>query len=215
MTEPVLDPGQPQPPVQPPQTTPPTQDGDNWKDRAAGLTRKVEELVIANRELTAQLAEVRSQNERLNADLSLRDTEKTVAVSERDRQIQDLVSKSSEAEKEIAALKALQLKVLVATELGKPELLSLAQHIPNLTDKEALTTVMADFAKWGEAAVKQREQQLLAGMPFAGGVTPPSTSAPQSDAEWKAKIEKSNDPRERQDLFDGYYAWLQAQHTRR
>jgi chromosome segregation ATPase len=214
MTETVETPEQPQPPAQQEQTPSPSQ-GENWEARYKGLVSKVEQLVIANKDLTTQLAEARSQIERLNADLGLRETEKTVAVSERDRQIQDLVSKSSEAEKELAALKALQLKVQVATELGKPELLSLAQHIPNLTDKEALTTVMADFAKWGEAAVKQREQQLLAGMPFAGGVTPPSTSAPQSDAEWKAKIEKSNDPRERQDLFDGYYAWLQAQHTRR
>lgn len=214
MTETVETPEQPQPPAQQEQTPSPSQ-GENWEARYKGLVSKVEQLVIANKDLTTQLAEARSQIERLNADLGLRETEKTVAVSERDRQIQDLVSKSSEAERELAALKALQLKVQVATELGRPELLALAQHIPNLTDKDALTTVMSDFAKWGEAAVKQREQQLMAGVTFAGGVTPPAASTPQSDSEFRTAIERATDPREREKLFSDYYAWLNAQHTRR
>ena len=215
MTDTVETPGQPQPPVQQAQTTPFSQSED-WEGRYKGSVKKIEELVVANRNLEAKLAEALSQIERKDADLSLRETEKTVAVSERDKQIQDLVSKSSEVEKQLAELQALQLKVKVATELGRPDLLGLAQHIPNVTDEGVLKTIMTDFAKFSETAVKQREQQLLSGTSFAGGVSPTTTTAPQSDAEWMALINNAGlGTKERSKAFDDYYAWLSAQNTRR
>lgn len=215
MTDIVQDPEQLQPPVQQSQTTPPSQSED-WEGRYKGSVKKIEELVISNRDLLAQLAEAKSQVERLNADLGLRETEKVVAVSERDKQISDLVSKSSDAEKELAALKALQLKVKVATELGRPDLLALADHIPNVTDEGVLKTIMTDFSKFAETAVKAREQQLLAGVTFAGGVSPTATSTPQSDAEWQNLINSQGlGTKERSKAFDDYYTWLSAQNTRR
>ena len=215
MTDTVETPGQPQLPVQQAQTTPFSQSED-WEGRYKGSVKKIEELVVANRNLEAKLAEALSQIERKDADLSLRETEKTVAVSERDKQISDLVSKTSDAEKELAALKALQLKVKVATELGRPDLLALADHIPNVTDEEVLKTIMTDFSKFAETAVKQREQQLLAGVTFAGGVTPTATSTPQSDAEWQNLINSQGlGTKERSKAFDDYYTWLSAQNTRR
>jgi chromosome segregation ATPase len=215
MTDIVQDPEQLQPPVQQSQTTPPSQSED-WEGRYKGSVKKIEELVISNRDLLAQLAEAKSQVERLNADLGLRETEKVVAVSERDKQISDLVSKSSDAEKELAALKALQLKLKVATELGRPDLLALADHIPNVTDEGVLKTIMTDFSKFAETAVKAREQQLLAGVTFAGGVSPTATSTPQSDAEWQNLINSQGlGTKERSKAFDDYYTWLSAQNTRR
>lgn len=180
------------------------------KARYDGLVRKVEELTLAGRQFQTELVSKTSEIEQLKTQLGIKETEKSVAVSERDNQIQQYVQKQQAFDQELTELRALKLKTEVARELGRPDLLKVADTIPNLTDKEALKTVMGSIANLVDDAVKEREKQLLA------GVTPPaeksSTSAalPASKNEWDRFIDglPLGSP-ERAKAMDTYYSWLQ------
>lgn len=200
----------PQQAAQQPQTPP----GEDWKKRYDGSVRKIEELVTTNRQLQADLEAKTSQIEQLQSQLSLKDTEKDVAVRERDKNLQDALATNQEMTGELESLRALKLKLEVAKELNRPELIRIVGNIPDLTDKEALTTVMKDFAGFADDLVKQREAQLLAGVtpPVSPGGTSPSS--PQTSEAWTEKI--NNLPlgsKERSKAMDEYGDWLQKQHT--
>jgi len=102
----------------------------------------------------------------------------------------------------------------VAKDLNRPELIRIADNIPNLTDEEALTTVMKDFASFADDMVKARETQLMA------GVTPPvgpggnAPSQPQTPKAWEEKIESlPMGSKERAKAMDQYGDWLYKQNT--
>ncbi len=192
----------------------PAAPAEDWKSRYDGLVRKVEQLVTEGRAKDNELATLRTQIEQLNAQLGLKDVEKSVAVSERDKQIQELVSGKSTAEKELARLQALELKLKVATELGRPELMKIAQTIPDVPDEEALRTIMKSTLDLVDDAVKAREQQILGGVVPAAGIVPAAAGAPQSEAEWLARLERTTDPRDRSTILDEYGDWLQSKHSR-
>lgn len=173
------------PSVQP--ASPPSQPTDavNWEARYKGMVKKVEELTLSGRETQEQLQAKISEIERLEADLGLKDTEKTVAVSERDKQLNELVQSKTDLEQELSSLRALSLKVEVANEIGNPEMLAIVDTIPNLTDKEALTSLMTNISDWGDKRVKAREEQLLAGSTPDVTPTPPQVSLPTSNDDWQ------------------------------
>jgi len=205
------------PPVQPATETPPDktgQDNTNWKARADGLVRKVEELTLAKRELEGQLAAKSSEIERLEAQLAIKDQEKTVAVNERDKKYEELLTTNTQTQAELDSLRALKLKLEVATDIGNLELLKIAEHLPNLTDKEALTTVMQDFAKFGQDQVKAREQQLLSGvLPTTGGSSTEPTK-PTSQKQWEKHINSLPlGSRERATAVTEMGEWLRKEHS--
>lgn len=152
----------------------PGENAETWKTRYTGLVRKVEELTLTNRDLTSQLATKTSENEQLKAQLGLKDTEKSVAISERDRQLQAALQSNSGLESELTELRAMKLKLKVMKDLKAPHLLKILDRIPNMTDEEALKTVMSDFNSFAADLVQEREQQLLSGMtpPLGGGGVP-------------------------------------------
>lgn len=213
MTDNVQTPDQQANPGQQAQTTPAPTAGENWKDRYDGLVKKVQELVEQGRAKDAELATLRTQIEQLNAQLGLKDAEKLAAVGERDKQIQSLVTETSSAKTELERLKALELKLQVATELGDPGLMKIAQHIPNVTDKEALKTIMQDMSSFAETRVKEREKQLLAGTGMTAGTAPSSPGKPQSSQEWESYYNGMPlGSTERMKALDEYGDWLSAQH---
>lgn len=179
------------PPAQP--ASPPSQPTDavNWEARYKGMVKKVEELTLSGRETQEQLQAKISEIERLEADLGLKDTEKTVAVSERDKQLNELVQSKTDLEQELSSLRALSLKVEVANEIGNPEMLAIVDTIPNLTDKEALTSLMTNISDWGDKRVKAREEQLLAGTTPDVTPTPPQVSLPTSSEDWQNYVNQA------------------------
>ena len=158
--------------------------------RYNGLVKKVEELTLSNRTLSDQLTQKTSEAEQLKGQLAVKDTEKTVAVSERDKKLQETLTTNTALQKELDELRGLKLKVEVANELGHPELMKIAGNIPNLTDKEALKVVMSDFAGFVDTAVKAREQQLLAGVTPMGGGPAASPAMPANEKGWEDYINK-------------------------
>lgn len=214
MTEPVQTPEQQAAaPVQPVPTTPVAPAGEDWKARYDGLVKKVEQLVGEARTKDTELATLRTQIEQLNAQLGLKDAEKNAAVSERDKQIQDLVGKTETASQELARLRSLEAKLKVANELGRPDLMKIAQHIPNVEDAEALKTIMQDFAGFAESAAKEREKQLMAGVGPAAGTSPSAASQPQTAQEWERLYNGLPlGSKERADAMNRYGDWLFSQH---
>ena len=195
--------------------TPSASPTEEWKKRYDGAVRKIEELVGQVRKLEAELAQSRTQIEQLNAQLGLKDAEKQAAVGERDKQIQELVGKSQQLEGEMARLKALELKISVAKELGRPDLIKIAERIPDLTDKEALTVVMKDIVSFADEAVAEREKQLLAGVSVTAGTSQGAPKTPQSEEAWERYIDSLPlGSIERARAMDDYGDWLFQQHRR-
>jgi hypothetical protein len=180
--------------------------------RFTGMVQKVEQLTLANRGLTDQLALKSSEIEQLKAQLSLKDTEKTVAISERDKQLQSAVQTASAAEAELNTLRALKLKVETAKKLNRPDLLRIIDSIPNLTDGEALETVLKEFAGFADAAATEREKQLLAGStPGSSSLQTKIASTPANEADWNRHIESLPlGSAERSKAWDDYYKFLES-----
>jgi hypothetical protein len=182
--------------------------------RYNGLVRKVEELTLSTRGLNDQLAAMSSENEQLKAQLGLAATEKTVAVGERDKQLQEKVQANMALEKELTELRGMKLKYDVIKKLNRPELIRIADKIPAMTDPDALEVVMKDFASFADEMVTAREKQLLAGI--TPGVNPTQATiaaTPQSEADWDRHIESLplGSP-ERNQAMDRYWDFLAAKH---
>jgi len=204
-------PGQPAPqaPAQP------APSGYIEQARYTGAIQKIEELTITNRTLSEQLAAKTSEIEQLRTQLGVKDAEKSAAISERDKQIQSYVQQQSSAEKELGELRAMQLKMEVAKELGRLDLLKVADTIPAMTDREALKTVMGNIAGLVEEAVREREKQLMAGItaPIENGGQK-TNPLPASAKDWDgylASLTLGSPERER--AMDAYWNWLAGQHN--
>jgi predicted RNase H-like nuclease (RuvC/YqgF family) len=184
------------------------------KHRFDGLVRKVEELTLTNRNLTDELGQKTSDIEHLKAQLGLKDTEKTVAVGERDKMLEDKVKTLRELEREIADLRGLKLKIETIKKLGRPELLKIADKIPAMEDAEALETVMKEFAGFADDMVRERERQILAGT--TPGLNPGQAAqmgTPASEADWQRHIGSMElGSLERQKAMDAYWDWGMKHH---
>jgi len=222
--DPAVNPDQqlsPDPASTPPATTPtnPTPPAGNnppegyvEQARFSGAIKKIEELTLEVRSLKEQLGTKTSEIEQLNTQLATKDVEKTVAVGERDKNLETILKKNADMEKELADLRGYKAKVETAKELGHPELIGILDRIPNMEDPGVLKDVMSDFVNFREAGIKEREQTLLS------GYTPPTppvgttTDTPQSDKEWEKHVNSLPlGSKERQQAFDNWYDWQQEQ----
>ena len=162
----------------------------DWKARFDGQVRKIEQLTIEVRRLNDELVAKTSQTEQLRSQLTLKDTEKTVAISERDKRLQDTLTAKSASDSELATLRALKLKVDVANKLGRPDLMEVMDAIPNMTDPAALESVLSTFAKFTDSKVKARETQLMAGItPAVSAAISAGPALPTNPADWMKYVE--------------------------
>lgn len=186
----------------------------DWEARYKGSVATIEKLTLENRGLKTELEAKSSELEQLRIQLGQKDTEHQVAVVERDKQIQTITQAKAEADSELAELRALKMKVDVATELEHPELLKIAARIPNMNDAEALKGVMADFLGFADDMVKEREKQLLNGVTPGVAAVNQAPSAPSSKEAWVNKINSLplGSP-ERAKAFDDYGDWLEKTHA--
>ena len=195
---------------QPVVTTPAVQQ-ENWAERFKGQVRKLEELTLANRTLTTDLTAKTSETEQLRAQLGIKDVEKAAAIGERDTQLQTSIQASTAKDTELAKLRAFKLKVDVARELKQPKLLAILDKLPDMTDHDALKSVLSDFANFADDAVKEREQQLMSGItpPLSGGNAVAST--PTTSNGWEEYINKLPlGSKDRAKAFDEYGTWLET-----
>ncbi|MCB2146590.1 MAG: hypothetical protein KQI81_08955 [Deltaproteobacteria bacterium] len=182
--------------------------------RYNGLVRKVEELTIANRQLQASLNTRTSEYEQLNVQLGIKDSEKSAAVSERDRQLDETVKAKLALEGELSELRNLKLKMEVAKEMGRPDLYGVLDAMPNLSDKEALKSVVGTFAEFTDQKVRAREKELLSGITPNLSSATPVASTPTSADGWTKHIESLplGSP-ERDKAMDQYWDFMSAQNS--
>lgn len=183
------------------------------KKRFDGLMLKVQQLTEASQSVQKSIEDKDKEIARLTGELLAKDTEKTVTVAERDKQLQELVQSKTVTEKELADLRALQLKVEVVQELGRPELIKILKNIPNLDNKDALKIILEDFARFGDESAAAREKQLLSGITPAVSAAQVSAATPQSDSEWMNHINSLRiGSAERAKAMDDYWSWGKANH---
>lgn len=203
-----------QPPPATPAPTPPVSPPAGFIEQARynGLVKKVEELTLQLRETEGQLAGKTSVEEQLTGQLAVKDTEKTVAVGERDKALQTSLEENQAQTTELIELRALRLKLEVARDLQRPDLVEILDRLPNLTDKEALTTIAKDFLGWGDNLVQARETQLKAGVtdPISSVVTAPVK--PSTSQGWEEYVNSIplGTP-ERSKAMDEFGDWADSQ----
>ncbi len=152
-------------------------------------------IMQRNEALTSQLAEA---NTNLVTGTSLQEqTQKQIADLEAANKLQlEEAQKSAETfkgqvtdlETQGAVGSALQLKLDVATEMGQPELMALAKHIPNTTDKDAIKEAFTAFAGFANGAVEKREGQLLSGTSPASAAVDSAPALPTTPQGWMDRV---------------------------
>lgn len=184
------------------------QPGSDWKARYDGANRKIQELVEAQKSKDEQLARYLSEVEQLKSQLSLKDIEKSAALSEREKRLQETIQAKTEADIELKKLKSMVAKVEAIKALNRPELLKVMDKIPEIEDPEALKGLFSDLASFADDAAAAREKQLLAGVtPVDAGAR--SSTQPSSEKAWMEHIDSLPlGSKERQKAFDEYWVWL-------
>lgn len=193
-------------------TQPAAASGENWEARYKGMVPIVEKLTSEKRTLQEQLDKKTSEYEQLSAQLGLKDAEKQAAVTERDKQLQQLLEAQTTNEAEIKRLKSLEMKVQVANELKEPRLLAIVDSIPSVEDKEALTTLMKNIANWGEDIVQKREKEILAGVTEQTQSVAPVQEMPSDNAGWQKYLEGAPlGSTEREQRYEAWRQWGMSQ----
>lgn len=186
--------------------------GQDWKARFDGTIRKIEQLTLENRKLNEELAAKTSETEQLRSQLSVKDAEKLAAVGERDKRLQEVITAKTQLDGQLAELQALQLKVKVAKEMGRPDLLPILDTIPSMSDESALKSVLETFANFADTRVKAREKELLAGITPALGGGGAGPSIPTTPEAWSKHIEsKPLGSPERARAMDEYWDFMSKQ----
>jgi hypothetical protein len=200
-------------PEQPGASTPAPTDGApehhiDWKARYQGSSQVINNLTRERDDLKGQLETVTSKFEQLQAQLSLKDTEKTVAVGERDKQINEILEAKSQAEQELARLRALERKVKVANKIGDPNLVTVIDTIPDIEDEGTLEAMMTNLTNWKNQAVKARENQLLEGETPEINPTPESDPLPTTNQGWQQYVEQFElGSKERDNAMNAWKDW--------
>lgn len=187
-----------------------TPEGFIKKERYTGAVKKIETLTNSQKEMQSELTEKSSEIEQLSG--SLAEMEATVenTKGEYSSEIEELQGKISEKENQISSLQAMKTKVDLLKEMGRPDLLPIVDHLPNVADKDQLKSALNDFASTMDNAVKTREEQLLNGVidtPSGGGE---GSKMPQTREGWVKHINQlplGSD--ERKQATDQYGDWLE------
>lgn len=199
-------------PNTPEQQAPAPVQQENWEARYKGQQAALQRAMEQAKALEAQLAAKASEFEQLRAQLTLKDTEHTVAVSERDKNLQALVEEKTKMTSRLQELEALNLKIAVAKKLNRPEILPLIDRIPNITDEGMLETYIKDFVSWADGMVQKREKELLAGVTPAvspGSMSPKAPSSPEAWTDYVNGLPLGSS--ERRKAMDEYGDWLEKQ----
>lgn len=186
--------------------------GENWEARYKGQQAALQRFAEELKSLKDQLVQKNSEIEQLRLQLAQSKTQMDFSAGEAEKKLQEASSTVGKLQGELTTLKALQLKIKVAEELGDMSILRLHKVIPDIADEAQLKQYMSDIANWGQAQVKSREEQLLSGTVqtaaqlIRGG-------EPSSDQEWITMINNEQDTAKRHSLQDQYGAWLKRKYT--
>jgi hypothetical protein len=134
-------------------------------------------LMQRNEALSAQLTEANGNLATRTSSLEQSQKQITDLEAAQEAQADEAPLTQTQLNEQISTLEAqsagynsLQLKLKVANEMGRPELMALADHIPMSTDEVVIKDAFTAFAGFADGAAKSREVQLLSGASPAGSV---------------------------------------------
>lgn len=162
----------------------------DWEARYKGSVHKIEELTLANRNLTEQLAAATSEREQLRVQLSSKDVEKDVALNQSGKILGEKETALNNAMAELKSLRALKTKLDAIKKTQRGDLLEVIDAIPSVEDPVAMDTIVKTFADFATSVEKRREQQLMAGVVPTSGATTQTTPLPTNEADWMTYINK-------------------------
>ncbi|MCK4725408.1 MAG: hypothetical protein KAT29_06390, partial [Anaerolineales bacterium] len=153
-----------------------------------------------------------SDKEQLTGQLAIKDTDKSVAVGEYQKQLEAALTTQNEQTAELGELRALKGKMELVRKHDAGHLIPILDRIPYLEDPEAMEIVFTDFLKWGDDIAKKREGEILAGYtPPAAGPTEPGAAAQPDTAEaWQKHIQKQTGP-DAEKAWGEFMEWGQQQ----
>lgn len=198
-----------------PNPAPASGENINWEARYKGSVTKINELQATIKTLTDQITVLTSDKEQLAQQLNIKDVEKDAAVGEYKKQLEQAVGSKSQADRELAELRAMKAKLDMARKLEAPQLVQILDRIPYVEDEAALETIMKDFMNWRQEGAKEREKQILAGVtPGLAGSPAGSPAMPNSAKDWEAHINALPLGEQREKAWNDYFEWGKANGTR-
>lgn len=194
--------------VAPPQQAP---DGFIEKARYTGAVQKIEALTNAQKQLNDELAAKSSMLEQLNQRLAEMEAAQASTIKVKDASIGELQSNMGTLQQELETLKAFKSKADLAKSMGRPDLLTVLEYLPNTGDENFLKQAITDLAAFAENAASLREQQLRAGL-IDTTTTKPTSTTPVTPEAWVKHIESLplGSP-ERVQAADRFGEWLKQQ----
>lgn len=200
-------------PASPAGTTPPAAvaapEGFVEAARFNGAMQKIQELTLANRSLTDQLAAKDQSIGSFQATMTQKETEWNAKAGEFSTQLEAVKGEKTTLAAKVALSEATALKMKIIQELKRPELYAILDVIPNETDEAALRTKIQALANYSSDLAKGREEQLMAGITRNETPVVNATPLPTTEAGWSALVNSLplGSP-ERASMFDAWHKSL-------
>ena len=179
--------------------------------RLNGALAKIQELTLANRTLTEQLAAKDQSVGSIQAQLAQKEAEWNAQAGEITKQLETANSEKTTMASKLSEYDAMQLKLKIIGELGQPSLYSILGVIPNIADEAALRAQITGLATFANDLVQKRETELVTGvLP----ITPPpgNKQLPTTEEGWQQHINSyALGSIERQKAFEAWQQFLFAQ----
>jgi hypothetical protein len=156
--------------------------------RFNGVMQRNEALSDQLKTSTGNLALRTSELEQSGVQIANLEAAQEVKATEINQQVTQLNEQVTTLTAAGAEYASLQLKLKVANEMGRPDLMALAGHIPNSLDEAVIKETLTAFAGFSAGAVKAREEQLLAGTSPAGSGGGQAPSVPTTPQGWADHI---------------------------
>lgn len=211
MGTPVSTPATPSPASQPTgQEQQATGDVTNWEERYKGASRVIAERDKQLQALQAQLDEMKGQVGSATTQLQTVTAEKDAAAVTLQEQLAALTAEKTTL---TASLNDAQAQVAKYNALKEhPELLPLADAIPNLTDPEALKNYVQMIADGVTQIADAKVQQLTAGM-TPGAIAPAEQKRYSYNTldEWQQALNKAAGSDEFTELGVAFKQWERSQ----
>jgi len=213
MTDQIVPPGPDQPvsgpdtpPASPPAPSPPTTD---WEGKYKGM---ITVLATKDKDLDKLKGEVGTLSDNLK---ELQDTTTAAQATadaakvNADQQIAELTGKITEGDTKLETAAAYRVKMEALKEY--PDLIGLADTIPNITDEETMKSHLETLSKQVDLVAEQKAERKAAG--FTPGPTTPTQGAYPFDSfeTWGEALKKAAGTKEFAKIDDAFGSWMHAQ----
>ena len=180
------------------------------KERYTGLVQKVETLTGSLNDAQKALSDKDIAIATLQSQFENAQGESETALKAKEVELTTLSTSLAEQAEKLAVLEAMKLKISVAREMGRSDLMPILDHVPDSTDPEQVKSSLAAFAKLADDAAASREKQLRSGITDTPHET--KSAGPTTQAAWLAHIQEMTiGTPEREKALKDYGAFMRSQ----